>query len=152
MGILAILVSEDWRLGAGFLLFLAGAFTILFRLRNFATRLLAGPSVPPVPISLVFLEERLGGVEDIRANGAVMYTIQTLFCAKCVLFGSAVWPHDHATPSLESIIVIWFEAGTALALALGAIFLQRDLLTIGTVYLLYAYLAHGQHTTAGHDR
>ena len=37
LGILLVLAWEDWRLMAGFLGFLLGAFWILFRLRDFAT-------------------------------------------------------------------------------------------------------------------
>jgi len=138
LGILAVLSSEDWRLGMSFLLFLAGALWILFRLRNFATPHLQAERAASANL-FGFLEERLNGTEDIRANGAVGYTMQRL-----LLNSREQWRKSMAARPRNaifgSIIVIWFEIGTGLALALGAFLFVRDTVTIGTVYLLYAYL------------
>ncbi|HRW07486.1 MAG TPA: ABC transporter ATP-binding protein [Caldilineaceae bacterium] len=138
IGILVVLSGEDWRLGLGFLLFLTGALWILFRLRNFATTYLQEERAASADL-FGFLEERLGGTEDIRANGAVAYTLQRFF-----LYTRAFWRKGMAARPRNaifgSIIVIWFETGTVLALALGSLLFLRGALTIGTVYLLYAYL------------
>ncbi|MEZ4622685.1 MAG: ABC transporter ATP-binding protein [Caldilineaceae bacterium] len=141
LGILIVLAGEDWRLGVGFLLFLAGALWILFRLRNFATPYLQAERAASADL-FGFLEERLGGLEDIRANGAVAYTVQRLFGQMCALWrrSMAAQPRNAI---FGSIIAIWFETGTVLALALGTLLFLRDALTIGTVYLLYTYLRMG---------
>lgn len=137
-GILIVLTGEDWRLGVGFFLFLVGALLILFRLRNFATPYLQAERAASADL-YGFIEERLGGTEDIRANGAVAYTVQRLLDYLRIFWrrGMDARPRNAV---FGSIIVIWFQLGTVLALALGAVLFLRDLVTIGTVYLLYAYL------------
>ena len=138
LGILLVLAWEDWRLLAGFLVFIAGAFWILFRLRNFATPYMAAERAASADL-FGFLEERLGGRDDLRANGAISYTLQRLF-----LLMRAYWRAGLAArvrgASFGSIIVIWNEVGTALVLALGAFLFLHDLVSIGVLYLLYAYL------------
>lgn len=138
LGILSILSGEDWRLGLGFLGFVLGALWILVRLRNFATPFMEAERAASADF-FGFLEERLGGTEDIRANGAVTYTMYQLFfhmrefwrCGMAARVRSALF---------GSVIIIWYELGTALALALGSFLFLRDVLSIGTIYLLYAYL------------
>jgi ABC-type multidrug transport system fused ATPase/permease subunit len=138
VGVLAVLAWEDWRLAAGFLAFLGGAFWILFRLRNFATPYLEAERAASADL-FGFLEERLGGRDDLRANGAIPYTIQRLF-----LVMRAYWRAGMAArvrgAIFGSIIVDWNEVGTALVLALGAFLFLHDTLSIGVLYLLYAYI------------
>ena len=138
VGVLAVLAWEDWRLAAGFLAFLGGAFWILFRLRNFATPYLEAERAASADL-FGFLEERLGGRDDLRANGAIPYTIQRLF-----LVMRAYWRAGMAArvrgAIFGSIIVVWNEVGTALVLALGAFLFLHDTLSIGVLYLLYAYI------------
>lgn len=138
LGILAVLAWEDWRLSVGFLGFLLGAFWILFRLRNFATPSMEAERAASADL-FGFLEERLGGRDDLRANGAIPYTLQRLF-----LVMRAYWRASRAArvrgAIFGSIIVVWNEVGTALVLALGAFLFLRDALSIGVLYLLYAYI------------
>ena len=138
LGILAVLAWEDWRLMVGFLGFLLGAFWILFRLRNFATPYIETERAASADL-FGFLEERLGGRDDIRANGGIPYTLQRLF-----LVMRAYWRAGLAArvrgAIFGSIIVVWNEVGTALVLALGAFLFLRDLVSVGVLYLLYAYI------------
>ncbi|MEZ4731408.1 MAG: ABC transporter ATP-binding protein [Caldilineaceae bacterium] len=137
-GILAVLAWEDWRLGLGFLGFVIGAIFILIRLRDFATAEMKAERAASADL-FGFLEERLGGTEDIRANGAVPYTVHRLFQHMRDLWRKGMAARVRSA-LFGSVIVVWFELGTVLALALGALLFLRDALTIGTVYLLYAYL------------
>ncbi|RIK36280.1 MAG: ABC transporter ATP-binding protein [Chloroflexi bacterium] len=137
-GILLVLAWEDWRLGLGFLGFVIGALAILFRLRNFATPAIQANRAASANL-FGFLEERLGGAEDLRANGAVAYTIQRLFIRLRQLWQTA------SNAALRnalfgSLIALWFELGAVLALALGAFLFLREAITIGVAYLLYTYL------------
>lgn len=138
LGILSVLFGEDWRLGLGFLAFISGALLILLRLRNFATPYLQAERAASADL-FGFLEERLSGVDDIRANGAVAYTLQQLFLAMRAFWRAGLAARTRAA-LFGSIIVVWYELGTALALALGALLFLRDALSIGTIYLLYAYV------------
>lgn len=138
LGILGVLFGEDWRLGVGFLAFISGALLILLRLRNFATPYLQAERAASADL-FGFLEERLGGVEDIRANGAVAYTLQRLFLSMRAFWRAGMAARVRGA-IFGSLIVIWYELGTALALALGALLFLRDAMSIGTIYLLYAYV------------
>jgi len=77
LGILGVLAWEDWRLGLGFLGFVIGALAILFWLRDFATPAMQASRAASADL-FGFLEERLGGTEDLRANGAVAYTNESI--------------------------------------------------------------------------
>lgn len=138
LGILGVLLGEDWRLGVGFLAFISGALLILLRLRNFATPYLQAERAASADL-FGFLEERLGGIEDIRANGAVAYTVQRLFLSMRTFWRAGMAARVRGA-IFGSIIVIWYELGTALALALGALLFLREAMSIGTIYLLYAYV------------
>jgi len=138
LGILMILSAEDWRLGIGFLVFVLGAFVILFWLRDFATPAMKASRAANADL-FGFLEERLGGTEDIRANGAVAYTLQRFFGHLRALWQTGVQATARSA-IFGSVIVVWYELAAVLALALGAYLFQRNAMSIGTVYLLYAYL------------
>jgi ATP-binding cassette subfamily B protein len=138
LGILLVLAWEDWRLGLGAFGFMIGALAILFWLRDFATPAIQANRAASADL-FGFLEERLGGTEDIRANGAVAYTVQRLFIHLRQLWQTA------SNASLRnalfgSLISLWFELGAVLALVLGSFLFLRDVITIGVVYLIYTYL------------
>lgn len=138
VGILLVLYWEDWRVGLAFTAFSAGAVLILATLRDFSTTYMQARQAANANL-YGFLEERLGGVDDIRANGAIAYTINRLFG-----YEREAWRTGHAatwrSALFGSITVVWFELGTVLALALGVWLFQGNLISIGTVYLLYAYM------------
>ncbi len=138
LGILAVLAWEDWRLGLGFLGFVIGACAILFWLRDLATPYMKANRAASADL-FGFLEERLGGTEDLRANSAVAYTMHRLFAAMRAQWRTGINAQLRSA-LFGSLIVVWFELGTVLALALGALLFQANTLSIGTVYLLYAYL------------
>jgi ATP-binding cassette, subfamily B, bacterial len=72
-GILIVLYWEGWQIGLAFTLFAIVAILILTSLRNFATQQLKEERQASAAL-FGFLEERLGGLEDLRANGASAYT------------------------------------------------------------------------------
>jgi ATP-binding cassette subfamily B protein len=85
-----------------------------------------------------FLEERISGTEDVRANGAVGYVLRRFY-----EHSQPVWRHW----ILAAIIgegafgTVWilFAVGSAVSLALGAYLFQNEQITIGTVYLIFRY-------------
>lgn len=138
VGILVVLYLEDWRIGLAFTIFGGVALWILTGLRNFATLQLKAERQASAEL-FGFLEERLDGTEDLRANGATGYTMQRLFGHMRTLWARSQAATKRTAP-FGSIIVIWFETGTALALALGAFLFQRDIISLGAVFLLYSYI------------
>jgi ATP-binding cassette, subfamily B, bacterial len=139
LGVIVILFREDWRIGAGFLGFVIITGTVL----NWVIKL----AVPywqaffTMAAKLFgFIEERLTGLEDIRANGAGAYTMlglhqtlreQYVVEQKGFAMGMLTWSTTQG----------FFRTGTALGLGLGGYLFQADLITIGTVYLIITYSA-----------
>ncbi len=85
-----------------------------------------------------FLEERLGGVEDIRANGAVSYVLRRmailirnnfLTLRRAMLMNTAV---------VGTYLAI-FITGNLIALGFGGYLFLQGAMTLGTVYLVFAY-------------
>jgi ATP-binding cassette, subfamily B, bacterial len=84
------------------------------------------------------LEERLGGLEDLRANGAGRYAVHRL--------------HTHSARSWRAarrasllgdgayaIAAVVFAVGTAGTLVAGILLQQRGVITVGAVLTLYRY-------------
>jgi len=85
-----------------------------------------------------FLGERLGGTEDIRANGASAYIMRRFYMLlrewfpirrRAVMASNIAWVFT----------LFMFICGTALALLLGTYLWSIKQISIGTIYLLFAY-------------
>jgi len=160
-GVLLLLYREDWRAGAVLTIFAAMALVVLLRFRNVA-----------VPASRVqreassrlfgFMEEKLAGVEDIRANAGGPYVLDRFFRANHHFFHKTrkAWMMH----SLLWILIIgMFTIGDVLALGTGYYLYRLDAITVGTVVLFFHYtqmlraplqvitrqLQDLQHATAG---
>jgi ATP-binding cassette, subfamily B, bacterial len=137
-GVLVALYSEDWRVGSAFTLFTLLALVILYNMREVATPHLEAERQASAEL-FGFIEERLGGTEDIRANGGNAYTLRRLF-----EFMRNRWRHDmrayQRIATLRTTILTLFSLGTLLSLIMGAYLFWAGALTIGTVYLIYAYV------------
>jgi len=85
-----------------------------------------------------FLSERLGGTEDIRANGATAYILHRFYLLLrqwLPIFRKATV----AGADMGIITLFLFVCGSALALMLGAYLWSIRVITVGTVYLMFAY-------------
>ncbi len=142
-GVAVLLFLIDWRVG------LPSAVSVAVAVA--CARVLTGPlsaySVKERQASadlFGLLEERLSGTEDIRANGAVAYVLRrhiersrALFRASVIraLLGVISWR------SLNTAITI----GATLSLTIGALLALDGVLTIGQVYLIFAYTTMLSH-------
>jgi len=137
LGILGILWVEDWRAGLSLSLFALVALGILGFLQSLAVepwRLYRQISAE----FYGFVAEHLGGLEDIRANGAVGYVMTRLY--QMLRRWLAAFHNARFTSTLLwGSTVGLFTTGNAVALAIGAYLWQRNAITIGTVYLLFYY-------------
>lgn len=136
-GVLVVLWGEDWRIGLALTLFSVFALFILNYTRNLAVPPLTEESKAKAHL-FSFLEERLGGTEDIRSSGATEHTMRGLHSALGQLFKrsrrsgimfSTMWVITTAMFMVSYVLV--FSAGAYL-FSLGAI-------TLGTVYLFFQY-------------
>jgi len=136
-GILIMMWRENWLVGLGLTVFIAIGMFIILRYRNVAIPYWTAERQASADF-YGFLEERLSGTVDIRANGAEAYVLRQ--------FHGFI--REMLRTSLKSAMVInvlininqfLFAAGTAAAFAIGAFLFQGEVITIGTVYLIYSY-------------
>lgn len=137
-GILIALLLEDWRLCLALLGFAVAVTLILVKLRSFGVpyheRLRAAAAHLHG-----FVEERLAGLEDLKALGGVvpalrrmaaLIAVQVERAKRAFTLGALVWPAVNVAMGI----------GTGLMLAWGGALALRGEMTIGTVYLLFSYL------------
>lgn len=138
VGVLVALYLENWRMGIAFTVFSLLALAVIYSMRNIATPHLKAERQASAEL-YGFLEERLAGTEDIRANGGVAYTMRRLFQVM-----RAEWRHAMngylRIANLRTTILALFSLGTLVALIMGAYFFWAGAISIGTVYLVYAYV------------
>ena len=138
IGVLVVLMLEDWRLGLAFICFTGLALTVLANLREIAAPHLKAERQTSAEL-FGFIEERLAGLEDIRANGGSEYTLWRL-----LEIMRRLWRHDLAAwlrvATLRTTMIVLFSLGSVLGLIFGAYLFWSEIITIGTVYLVFAYV------------
>lgn len=136
-GVLGVLWWEDWRVGLDLSLFALFALGALVWLQTLAVK----PWRVYRQISAEFygfVAEYLGGLEDIRANGAVGYVMNRFYLI-LRRWLAAFHRARFTSTLLWGTTVGLFSVGNAIALAIGAYLWSRNAVTIGTVYLLFYY-------------
>jgi ABC-type multidrug transport system fused ATPase/permease subunit len=137
LGALALLFAIDLRVGAAVGLFTAIAVVVMVALRRVAIPRFAALRQANAEL-FGLIEERLGGTEDLRANGGVAHTLQRLAeRSRAVVFaGVAAMLTGGAGFNL---VMLSLGFGTVAALGTAAYLYRQGELTIGTVYLIFAY-------------
>jgi ATP-binding cassette subfamily B protein len=136
-GIVLLLLREDWRLGLAIFGVAAVGFLILHRLQGIAVPLVKAHRQGLAELTS-FWEERLLGTEDIRGLGAQPYIMRRHFD----LLGAHMRKARLGNTSvriMQSAGELLVASGTAVTFALGAYLLYGNAITIGTVYLIFAY-------------
>ena len=128
---------EDWRVGTVMFVFAFGSLAGLIALSRFAVKESEEEREASAEL-FGFIEERLAGLDDIRANGAGAYTMRRF------LEVGRSW-YERTTRAWKRRGYMWVFMGgfwglsSVLSLTLGVIFYLRGTFTIGTVYLLHSY-------------
>jgi ATP-binding cassette subfamily B protein len=136
-GIVLLLLWEDWRLGLALCGVAALGLVLLSRLQGVAVSLVKAHRQGFAVLS-GFWEERLLGTEDIRALGAQPYTMQRHF----ELLGTHMRKArlgNTAVRIIQSAGELLLAVGTAITFSLSAYLLYGQAITLGTVYLVFAY-------------
>lgn len=137
VGVLALLWREDWRIGAvlsGFALVSVGYLT---RGGSFVGRRSRTAREVSGDLS-AFLEERLSGLPDIKANGADGDTLRGLQLHLARRFRSgrdAILAASVFANTVNGLLV----AATAAGLVLAAVLQRSGAITVGGVYLVFRY-------------
>ncbi len=137
-GVLVMLSLIDLRIGLALAVFVVGALFALNATRHIAISTMDAERQASADL-FGFLEERLSGLHDIRANGAGTHAMHGLYRLMRELYkrGRRAWAMD---ARLWIITVGLFTVGMVLALTIGASLVQAGLITIGTMYILYSYI------------
>jgi ABC-type multidrug transport system fused ATPase/permease subunit len=137
LGTLVVLLLTDWRVGLALALYVAASFAILLRLRSVAIP--AGVQERESSATFLgFLEERLAGVEDIRANGGGGYVMDQFYHSMRQWFTRTVDAWNRRS-SIWTTTTLLFSLGVTLALGLSTLLYQRQAITLGTAYLFFQY-------------
>ncbi len=138
VGIAIVMAFEDWRVCLVILTFIGAMAILIIKLRTFGVpynerlREVAGKLYG-------LIEERLTNMEDIKALGGVTYSLrqmeayigqQVRLGRLAYSLGGLVWP---CTLFLTGV-------GAGFMLAWGGYLFLNGQMTIGTVYLMYAYM------------
>src|SRR5260221_1049464 len=137
LGVLVLFFYIDWRVGVTMTAFSAVAFLIMLYLRQRAIPFWKEQRQMSA-LFYGFLSERLGGTEDIRANGATAYILRRFYMLLrqwFPVFKRAIF----AAADMGITTDLIFVCGSALALMLGAYLWSIKLITVGTVYLMFRY-------------
>ena len=137
VSVIGLVFREDWRAGLAMTGLMLLTMLVAARMRNAGV----GPWKEIIEASadkFAFIEERLGGTEDIRSSNAVPYVV-TRFTEF-----QRNWSSKRRRGSIFSATVVGvtyfsFDVATLGALAIGAYLHLGGWITIGTVFLIYHY-------------
>jgi len=141
--VIVLLFLIDWRVG------LPSAVSVIVAV------VCAGALMKPLAVYSVkerqasaalfgLLEERLSGTEDIRANGAVAYVLRRHIERSRVLFRAGVGRGLLGVLSWRSLNTA-ITVGAIVSLTIGALLALDNSLSIGQVYLIFAYTTMLNH-------
>lgn len=136
-GIVLLLLWEEWRLGLGVLVVALLGLLLLSRLQGVAVPYLKAHRQSFAELT-GFWEERLLGTEDLRSLGALPYVIHRQWGLLGAHMRKARLGNT-AVRVMQSAGELLLATGTAATFALSAYLLFRDRITLGTVYLVFAY-------------
>jgi ATP-binding cassette subfamily B protein len=137
VGVLALLLREDWRIGTAL-----GAFAILALFALWRMRDLASPHWKAEREASAeqygFLEERLAGTEDIRSSGAKPYVMRRFYTLMRQLQAKTLkaWMMGNIMVNLMEVL---FAISNGVAFAISAYLFAQGAITIGTVYIIFHY-------------
>ncbi|MBX3014305.1 MAG: ABC transporter ATP-binding protein [Caldilineaceae bacterium] len=138
LGVLILLFQTDGRIGLIGLLLATVLLLTLSRLRNLGIPHAAAHRQSNAAL-YAYLEERLGGLEEIRANGAVAYTMHRFYGLLRTVFHKSL--RENWIVSIPfAMLMILTSIRIVSVLALCASLYRANSMTIGTVYLVFHYM------------
>lgn len=138
IGVLVVSTILDWRLGGAIGVYIGIVLAVLLRLRNYAVA--AAEEERETSAALYgFIEERLAGIDDIRANGAGEFTMYRFVDVMRDFYTRTVAAWRKRTVFWVSANTA-FWSGDALALTAGVWLHQRGDISVGTAFLILQYV------------
>ena len=137
VGILVLLLREEWRAGLALTIFVGTGMFILTSIRNIAVPYWKAHREASAD-TFGFLEERLAGTEDIRSNDAKPYVMRRFHDLMRTWYQKAL-KAGLMSSFMLSTTMFMFGVGSAISLSLGAYLYFGKVVSLGTVYLIFHY-------------
>jgi len=137
IAILVLMFLEDWRLGLVITVISVVSLAILTRFRNIAVPHWEAERKAEADF-YGFLEERLAGTADIRANGGTAYTLRQFFTRIRLMYQLSIKAGMMVNVMLNTMFLT-FAIGTAASLIVSGMLYTGGAITIGTVYIVFQY-------------
>jgi ABC-type multidrug transport system fused ATPase/permease subunit len=137
VGVLALLWHAEWRIGAVLTVTAVTALAFMTRGGGFVGRRARDARQANADLS-AFLEERLGGLPDIKANGADGYTMRRFHERLRARFSTGR-RSILATSVFSNTVNVVFVAGSATSLGLSVLLHRSGTLTVGAVFMVFRY-------------
>jgi ABC-type multidrug transport system fused ATPase/permease subunit len=137
LGGLVLLFTMHWLAGLAMTIFSTIAMAILVYIRRRAMPLWLAQRQETAAF-FGFLGERLSGTDDIRANGATGYSMRR-FLLRLRQF-AIIWRKAGMANHIMGLTTTFvFVCGNVLAVSVGIYLWNTGVITLGTVYAIYAY-------------
>lgn len=137
MGVLVLLFVADWRVGSLVTGFSLLALLLMIR-GGGRVATTAGAARRAAAALSGYIEERLAGLPDVKANGADSYAIAR-FQKRVADRYHASFASSMAATVFSSEVSVIFALATGAALALSAVLHQWGAITLGTIYVVFRY-------------
>jgi ATP-binding cassette subfamily B protein len=138
-GILLILFREDWRFGLIGLVYAVCTVGLLRLIHTPSTRIWGGISRGYADLH-GYVEERIGGTEDIRANGGEQYVLNGLYPKMALVNDKRVKAHLWGGVTFHSSLLLYVAVWVFTLGLSGTLYLQGQI-SIGTMVMLVSYIA-----------
>ncbi len=137
LGVVIVLAWEDWRLALAVGGFVLLTLIVLNFIRNMAVDAMTRERQASADL-FGFIEERLSGLSDIRANGAGAHAMRGLAVVARGLYkaGRKAWEREGR---MWGVMIALFAIGMVATLGVGTALFEAGLLTVGTMIMLYQY-------------
>lgn len=139
LGILALLAREDLRVGLGMLAYTAVTLLVLNQIQKLSVPRWAAERQASSEL-YGYLEERIGGAEEVRAAGAEAHALRRLYGLMRV-FNEKTRAASVVSSLAYNLTNLVYVVGYAAGLALGVFLFQQGSASLGTVYLITYYIA-----------
>ena len=137
LGVLVVVFTFDWRLGGALSVFAAAALLVMTRTGGFVGRRSHAARTAVGRLS-GFIEERLGGLVDLKALGAddhVMAGLDEVMAERYRTARSSSLAGSAYTAAISGVFVL----GAGVSLALSVWLHRRGLLSLGAVFAVLRY-------------
>jgi len=138
VGVLVLLYRVDTLAGVVLTIYAAVTFAVLSAMQGYGTRRWAAGRQAEAE-EFGYIEERIGGTEDIRGVGAEDYVLHGLYARlrEVLRSGRAAWMANSLSSAITNLL---FIGGYGLGLALGAYLYLQGSVTIGTAFVIVYYI------------